>query len=73
VCDACGPAAGPVLSGGLRDLLREVFRRPPAGVTAMPDDALVLEAFHRELIRGHLERDLHSHRVLRDVSREMRG
>ena len=39
----------------------------------MPGDALVLEAFHRELIRGHLERDLHSHRVLRDVSREMRG
>jgi DNA repair protein RecO (recombination protein O) len=73
VCDACGPAAGPVLSAGLRDTLREVFRRPPAEVTAMPVDALVLEAFHRELIRGHLERDLHSHRVLRDVSREMRG
>ncbi len=73
VCDACGPAAGPVLSGALRDLLREVFRRPPAGVTTMPGDALVLEAFHRELIRSHLERDLHSHRVLRDVSREMRG
>jgi DNA repair protein RecO (recombination protein O) len=73
VCPACGPAAGPVLSGALRDLLREVFRTPPAGVTSMPGDAPVLEAFHRELIRGHLERDLHSHRVLRDVTREMRG
>ena len=73
VCDACGPASGPVLSGALRDTLREVFRKPPVEVTRMPADALVLEAFHRELIRGHLERDLHSHRILRDVSREMRG
>jgi DNA repair protein RecO (recombination protein O) len=73
VCEACGPAAGPVLSGGQRDHLREVFRRPPASVTSMPADAAVLEAFHRELIRSHLERDLHSHRVMRDVGREMRG
>ena len=72
VCASCGPAAGPVLSGALRDLLREVFRTPPAAMTTMPGDGVVLEAFHRELIRGHLERDLHSHRVLRDVSREMR-
>lgn len=73
VCAACGPAAGPVLSSGLRDHLRDVFRRPPAALTSMPGDAAVLEGFHRELIRGHLERDLHSHRVLRDVGREMRG
>lgn len=74
VCDGCGPAGGPVLSSGLRSLLREVFRRPPAGVApAIASDAAALEAFHRDLIRGHLERDLHSHRVLRDVTREMRG
>ena len=73
VCEGCGPAAGPVLSGGLRDHLRELFRRPPAAVTASPPDGAMLETFHRELIRGHLERDLRSHRVLRDVSREMRG
>jgi DNA repair protein RecO (recombination protein O) len=73
VCRACGPASGPVLSGALRDALREVFRKPPVDVATMPEDAVVLEAFHRELIRGHLERDLQSHRVLRDVSREMRG
>jgi DNA repair protein RecO (recombination protein O) len=73
VCEACGPAAGPVLSGGLRDHLREIFRRPPAALTTIPGDAGVLEAFHRELIRSHLERDLHSHRVMRDVGREMRG
>ena len=52
VCDACGPASGPVLSGALRDALREVFRKPPVEVTTMPGDAGVLEAFHRELIRG---------------------
>ena len=73
VCDSCSPATGPVLSAGLRDHLRDVFRRPPSEVDTMPDDPLVLEAFHRELIRAHLERDLHSHRVLRDVGREMRG
>lgn len=73
ICPECGPASGPVLSGGVRDLLRKVFRTPPAEVTTMPADAVMLEAFHRELIREHLERDLRSHRVLRDVTREMRG
>jgi hypothetical protein len=34
---------------------------------------VALEAFHRDLIRTHLERDLHSHRVMRDVAREIRG
>jgi len=71
VCDACGPASGPVLAPAARELLREMFRRPPAEMTA--GDASMLEAFHRDLIRGHLERDLRSHRVLRDVNREMRG
>jgi hypothetical protein len=32
-----------------------------------------LESFHRDLIRDHLERDLRSTRVLKDVAREMRG
>ena len=74
VCDACGPAGGPLLSPALRDLLRDVFRVAPAGLTrALPADSSMLESFHRELIRSHLERDLHSHRVMRDVSREMRG
>jgi hypothetical protein len=54
------------------DFLREAFARPPAAVTRRPS-AAALEAFHRDLIRTHLERDLHSPRVLRDVAREIRG
>jgi DNA repair protein RecO (recombination protein O) len=71
VCDACGPAGGPVLDAASRELLRGIFRRPPSALAA--GDGAALEAFHRELIRAHLERDLRSHRVLRDVTREMRG
>jgi DNA repair protein RecO (recombination protein O) len=74
VCEGCGPAGGPILSVALRDVLRDVFRRAPADLAlALPADATALESFHRDLIQRHLERDLHSHRVLRDVSREMRG
>jgi DNA repair protein RecO (recombination protein O) len=72
VCEACGPASGPVVDAPDHDFLREAFARPPAGVARRPATA-ALEAFHRDLIRTHLERDLHSHRVLRDVAREMRG
>ncbi len=72
VCESCGPASGPVVDGPDHDFLREVFARPPAEVTRRPS-ADALEAFHRDLIRTHLERDLQSHRVIRDVAREMRG
>jgi DNA repair protein RecO (recombination protein O) len=70
VCEQCGPGAGPRLTAGSRGYLGEVFRRAPADVqAALPDDAPVLEAFHRDLIRRHLERDLKSYGVLRDVAR----
>jgi DNA repair protein RecO (recombination protein O) len=72
VCDACGPASGPVVVSSDHDFLREAFGRPPASLTRKPF-ADGLEGFHRELIRTHLERDLRSHRVMRDVAREMRG
>ncbi len=72
VCESCGPASGPVLDALDHDFLREAFARAPAAVARRPSGA-PLEAFHRDLIRAHLERDLHSHRVLRDVAREMRG
>ncbi|HEV7503064.1 MAG TPA: DNA repair protein RecO [Vicinamibacteria bacterium] len=72
VCEACGPASGPVLESLDHDFLREAFARAPTAVTRHPSPA-GLESFQRELIRTHLERDLHSHRVLRDVAREMRG
>jgi DNA repair protein RecO (recombination protein O) len=72
VCEACGPASGPVVDAADHDFLREAFARPPANVTRRPS-AGALEAFHRDLIRTHLERDLRSHRVMRDVAREVRG
>src|SRR5436190_18825349 len=72
VCDACGPASGPGVEASDHDFLREAFARAPTAVTGRPASA-ALEAFHRDLIRTHLERDLHSHRVLRDVAREIRG
>lgn len=71
VCASCGSASGPVLDTSDHEFLREAFARPPAGLARCPSAGL--EAFHRELIRSHLERDLHSHRVLRDVARETRG
>lgn len=70
VCEACGPAGGPVLPVEARAFLVEAQRRPP-GAPAYGDKARPLEAFHRDLIREHLERDLKSHRVLRDVAREV--
>lgn len=71
VCGNCGPASGPVLEQKDAAFLREVFRRSPVEVAAIPPG--VLESFHRELIEAHLERDLRSLRVMRDVSREVRG
>jgi DNA repair protein RecO (recombination protein O) len=70
-CAACGPASGPALDAAAVELLRGIFRRPPSALAA--GDGTMLELFHRDLIRGHLERDLRSHRVLRDVTRELRG
>ncbi|HUG54698.1 MAG TPA: DNA repair protein RecO [Vicinamibacteria bacterium] len=72
VCDGCGGASGPVLGTSDHDFLREVFTRGPSVLVRRPSPTL-LESFHRDLIREHLERDLRSHRVLRDVAREMRG
>ncbi len=73
VCDDCGPATGPAIPVAARTFLEEAFRRAPA---ALPQEvaagAAALEVFHQELIASHLERDLRSQRVLRDVARETR-
>ncbi len=70
VCDDCEPASGPELPAEARALLGLVFSKPPealagdGGAAAQP-----LEAFHRDLISAHLERDLRAPRVIRDVGR----
>lgn len=74
VCTDCGPASGPVLSPATRRFLLEVLSQPPMALGEVaPEVTLSLEAFHQGLISHHLERGLRSHRVLRDVAREMRG
>jgi DNA repair protein RecO (recombination protein O) len=71
VCDACGPASGPVLPVAVASALAEIFKQAPAGMSTLPDEAAILESFQRMLIERHLERTLRSHRVLKDVAREM--
>ena len=74
VCSECGPASGPALTAGTGSYLRRIFGHAPSAVGAAgEDESASLESFHRDLIRRHLERDLRSHRVLRDVARGVRG
>jgi len=71
VCRACEPASGPVLAASARARLASMFRSPPTELVGPADpDARAIEAFLRELITSHLERDLRSPRVIRDVIRE---
>jgi DNA repair protein RecO (recombination protein O) len=70
VCQRCGPASGPLLTGEARLFLQTAFQRAPARMNVpLPPQAEVLEAFHQDLISRHLERSLRSLRVLRDASR----
>ena len=73
VCAACVPASGPLLGEAVRGFLAAVFRRGPGQMPPPPAEASVLEPFHRDLISRHLERDLRSHRVLRDAAAGARG
>lgn len=68
VCAACGPATGPELTAKAATLLAEIFRRPPESFTepAGPE-CRELESFHRERISAHLERELRSPRVIREL------
>jgi DNA repair protein RecO (recombination protein O) len=72
VC-GCVPASGPLLPEPARAFLAAMFHRPPAEIPPAPAEASVLEPFHRDLISRHLERDLRSHRVLRDAASGARG
>jgi DNA repair protein RecO (recombination protein O) len=70
VCARCGRApTGPAISDAAHDFLARAFREPPAAMTdrATP---IGLESFHQQLIERHLERDLPSLRMLRDLTRE---
>jgi DNA repair protein RecO (recombination protein O) len=74
VCEACGRSSGTVLPAGSRAFLTEVFRKPPTAFPGpLPTAAVPLEAFHHDLIRRHLERDLRSFRVMSDVARGTRS
>lgn len=74
LCDACGPASGPLLSASVRAILEWIFRNPPAAMSAVAaPEVEALESFHQGLIVRHLERDLRSYRVLRDVARGVHG
>ncbi len=71
VCPACGPATGPRLSAAARVLVERIFRcGPESFLASAPAEARELEAFHRDRIGAHLERDLRSPRVVRETRRE---
>jgi DNA repair protein RecO (recombination protein O) len=73
-CGACAPQLRAVLSRRARATLERIFREPPVALgRGVPEGASELEAFHHELIAMHLERELHSYRVLREVARGVHG
>jgi DNA repair protein RecO (recombination protein O) len=78
-CGACAPAAQvrePHLSRGALAFLRAARRTAPSDVTAIGvagDTLAELETVHRLLMGRHLERELKSTRVLRDLRRAARG
>jgi len=69
VCDRCGVASGPVIRLRERRALEEIFSRPPQSLAGTPEETAALESFHHDLVSRHLERDLRSYRVLRDIAR----
>jgi DNA repair protein RecO (recombination protein O) len=71
VCVGCGPASGPLLSAAAMRLLEAIFGRPPESFGDAPGaEARELEAFHKDRIDEHLERELRSPRVVRETRPE---
>lgn len=68
VCQACRPASGPAIPAESRAFLERALRTAPSSMTGPAPPALA--DFHQALIEQHLERELRSYRVLRDVSRD---
>jgi DNA repair protein RecO (recombination protein O) len=73
VCDGCGIASGPVIPARGRQALEKIFRRPPGSFLGSADETACLESFHQDLVSRHLERDLRSYRVLKEVARGARA
>ena len=74
ICEECsrgpGEVTGPHLAAESRRFLLRVFRQSPDALSdcvAPPDD---VELLHRQLVERHLERDLASLRMLRDLTRQ---
>jgi len=73
VCRSCAPY-GPALSAGALGFLRQAGATSPARVGTMRlagAAARELEAAHRRLIAMHLEKDLRSARVLREIGPDL--
>jgi hypothetical protein len=51
--------------------VERLFANPPSGLHASPAEADPLESFHHGLVSRHLERELRSYRVLKDVARSI--
>jgi DNA repair protein RecO (recombination protein O) len=70
VCAQCGPvASGPTLSANARAFVARIFKQAPGTLTEREVPA-GLESFHQQLVERHLERDLPSLRMLKDLTRE---
>jgi hypothetical protein len=63
-----------VLPEEARAVLVEVMRRAPDGLPrGLPEGVAALEGFHQMLLERHLEKVLRSHRILKDVAREIKA
>jgi DNA repair protein RecO (recombination protein O) len=70
VCALCGRApTGPTLSAEAHAFVAALFKRAPAAIEAgeIPSG---IDSFHQQLVERHIERDLPSLRMLKDLTRE---
>ena len=70
VCPACAPAGGTSVGVEALKFLKAAGRTAPDRLDALPLDARAareLETVHRRLLNLHLEKELKSARVLREM------
>jgi len=68
VCANCQPASGPMLSPAAVTFVESCLRQSPSEVESRPPAEL--ERFHHRLLTIHLERELKSLRVMREVAQK---